>query len=40
LLEVKEPYLQEKKSKIVIDNKKIEKEIDDVELIIKNEKKK
>lgn len=38
--EVKEPYLQEKKSKIVIDNKKIEKEIDDVELIIKNEKKK
>ncbi|MBL7883696.1 MAG: hypothetical protein JNL69_06480, partial [Bacteroidia bacterium] len=38
--DVKEPYLQEKKSKIVIDNKKVEKEIDDVELIIKNEKKK
>ncbi|MBL7890335.1 MAG: CotH kinase family protein [Bacteroidia bacterium] len=35
LSNVKEHYLQERKSKIVVDNKKVEKEIEDVELIIK-----
>lgn len=37
---VKEPYLREKKSFIVIDNKNIEKQVDDVELIIKKSGKK
>lgn len=35
LSDVKEHYLQERKSLIVVDGKKVEKEIEDVELIIK-----
>ncbi len=37
---VKEPYLREKKSSILVDNKNQEKQVDDVELIIKKSGKK